>query len=94
MKMKMKNRIAVGSIYSIWEIPENLRWKARLHVKREGAARLKTSTGSRRNLLFTRTENVMCPTEKGTVLESPLARVLDCLRVVFFETGTERARDN
>ena len=69
-------------------------FKARLHVKREGTARLETSTGSRRNLLFTRTNSVMCPTEKGTVLESPLERVLDCLHVVFFETGNDRARDN
>ena len=68
--------------------------KARLHVKREGTARLETSTGSRRNLLFTRTNFVMCPTEKGTVLESPLERVLDCLHVVFFETGNDRASDN
>ena len=36
----------------------------------------------------------MCPTEKGTVRESPLERVLDCLHVVFFETGKDRARDN
>ena len=70
------------------------RLKARLHVKREGTARLETSTGSRRNLLFTRTNSVMCPTEKGTVRESPLERVLDCLHVVFFETGNDRARDN
>ena len=68
--------------------------KARLHVKREGTARLETSTGSRRNLLFTRTNSVMCPTEKGAVRESPLERVLDCLHVVFFETGNDRARDN
>ena len=68
--------------------------KARLHVKREGTARLETSTGSRRNLLFTRTNSVMCPTEKGTVRESPLERVLDCLHVLFFETGNDRARDN
>ena len=68
--------------------------KARLRVKREGTARLETSTGSRRNLLFTRTNSVMCPTEKGTVRESPLERVLDCLHVVFFETGNDRARDN
>ena len=68
--------------------------KARLHVKREGTARLETSTGSRRNLLFTRTNFVRCPTEKGTVLESPLERVLDCLHVVFFETGNDRASDN
>ena len=73
---------------------ENGSFKARLHVKREGTARLETSTGSRRNLLFTRTNSVMCPTEKGTVLESPLERVLDCLHVVFFETGNDRARDN
>ena len=64
------------------------------HVKRAGTARLETSTGSRRNLLFTRTNSVMCPTEKATVLESPLERVLDCLHVVFFETGNDRARDN
>ena len=70
------------------------RFKARLHVKREGTARLEMSTGSRRNLLFTRTNSVMCPTEKGTVLESPLERVLDCLHVVFFETSNDRARDN
>ena len=69
-------------------------FKARLHVKREGTARLETSTVSRRNLLFTRTNSVMYPTEKGTVLESPLERVLDCLHVVFFETGNDRARDN
>ena len=68
--------------------------KARLHVKREGTARLETSTGSRRNLLFTRTNSIMCPTEKGTVRESPLERELDCLHVVFFETGNDRARDN
>ena len=71
-----------------------LRIKARLHVKREGTAWLETSTGSRRNLLFTGTNSVMCQTEKGTVLESPLERVLDCLHVVFFETGNDRARDN
>ena len=70
------------------------RLKARLHIKREGTARLETSTGSTRNLLFTRTNSVMFPTEKGTVLESPLERVLDCLHVVFFETGNDRARDN
>ena len=69
-------------------------FEARLHVKREGTARLETSTGSRRNLLFTRTNSVMCPTEKGTVRESSLERVLDCLHVVFFETGNDRARDN
>ena len=34
------------------------------------------------------------PTEKSTVLESPLKRVLDRLHVVFFETGNDRARDN
>ena len=50
--------------------------KARLHVKREGTARLETSTGSRRNLPFTRTNSVMYLTEKGTVFESPLERVL------------------
>ena len=54
--------------------------KARLHVKREGTARLETSTGSRRNLPFTRTNSVMYLTEKGTVLESPLERVLDRLQ--------------
>ena len=67
---------------------------ARLHVKREGTARLKISTGSRRNLLFTRTNSVMYLKEKGTVLESPLERILDRLHVVFFETGNDRARDN
>ena len=36
----------------------------------------------------------MCPTEKGTVLESPLERVLDYLHVVFFDTGNDRARGN
>ena len=70
------------------------RLKACLHVKREGTARLETSTGFTRNLLFTRTNSIMFPTEKGTVLESPLERVLDCLHVVFFETGNDRARDN
>ena len=70
------------------------RLKARLHIKREGTARLETSTGSTRNLLFTRTNSVMFPTEKGTVLESPLERVLDCLHVVFFGTGNNRAHDN
>ena len=79
----------------IKNVTERYRKKGeRLHVKREGTARLETSTGSRRNLLFTRTNSVMCPTEKGTVLESPLERVLDCLHVVFFETGNDRARDN
>ena len=68
--------------------------KARLHVKREGTARLETSTGSRQNLLFTGTNSVMCLIEKGMVLESPLERVLDCLHVVFFETGNDRAHDN
>ena len=70
------------------------RLKARLHVKREGTARLETSTGSRRNLLFTSTKSVMYLTEKGTVLKSPLERVLDRLHVVFLETGNDRARDN
>ena len=69
-------------------------FKARLHVKREGTARLETSTGSRRNLPFTRTNSVMYLTEKGTVLESPLERVLDRLHVVFFKTGNDRARNN
>ena len=74
---------------------ENGSFKARLHVKREGTARLETSTGSRRNLLLTRINSVMCPTEKGTVRESPLGTgVLDYLHVVFFETGNDRARDN
>ena len=68
--------------------------KARLQVKREGMARLEISTGSRRNLLFTGTNSAMCPTGKGMVLESPLERVLDCLHVVFSETGNDRARDN
>ena len=36
----------------------------------------------------------MYPTEKGTVLENPLERVLHRLHVVFFETGNDRARDN
>ena len=36
----------------------------------------------------------MYPTEKGTVLESPWERVKDRLHVVFFENGTDRARDN
>ena len=53
------------------------RLQARLHVKREGTARLETSSGSRRNLPFTRTNSVMYLTEKGTVLESPLERVLN-----------------
>ena len=68
--------------------------QARLHVEREGTARLETSTGSRRNLPFTRTNSVMYLTEKGTVLESPFERVLDRLHVVFFETGNDRARNN
>ena len=68
--------------------------KAGLHVKRQGTARLETNTGSRRNPLFTRTNSAMCPTGKGTVLESALERVLDCLHVVFFEIGNDRARDN
>ena len=71
-----------------------LQFKARLHVEREGTARLETGTGSRQNLLFTRTNSVMYPTKKGTLLESPLERVLDCLHIVFFETGNDRARDN
>ena len=79
--------------FSLW-IPTKHWLKARLHVKREGTARLETSTGSRRNLPFTRTNSVMYPTEKGTVLESPLERVLDRLHVVFFETGNDRARNN
>ena len=98
-RSSMGNSSAKSS-YPIPEAPEHqsqlgdMKLEARLHVKREETARLETSTGSRRNLLFTRTNSVMCPTEKGTVRESPLERVLDCLHVVFFETGNDRARDN
>ena len=70
------------------------RIEARLHVKREGMARFETIADSRRNLLFTGTNSVMYLTEKGTVLESPLERVLDRLHFVFFETENDRARDN
>ena len=62
--------------------------KARLRVKIERMARLETSTGSRWNLLFTRSNSVlMYPTEKGTVLESHWKQVQDRLHVVFFEKG-------
>ena len=63
-------------------------------LKREGTARLERSTGSRRDLLFTRTNSVTYLKEKGKVLESPLERVLDRLHVVFFETDNDGARDN
>ena len=59
-----------------WKVNRHRRLKARLHVEREGTARLETSTGSRRNLPFTRTNSVMYLTKKGTVLESLLERVL------------------
>ena len=36
----------------------------------------------------------MHPTEKGTVLETSWKRVQDHLQIVFFENGTDRARDN
>ena len=103
MKILAKETAVLVSIAVpwVWRKSFPLNWKefscnikARLHVKREGTARLETSTGSRQNLLFTRTNSVMCPTEKGMVLESPLERVLDCLHVVFFETGNDRASDN
>lgn len=57
-------------------------------------ALLERSTGSRRDLLFTRTNSVTYLKETGTVLESPLERVLDRLHVVFFETDNDGARDN
>ena len=63
-------------------------------LKREVTARLERSTGSRRDLLFTRTNSVTYLKEKGKVLESPLERVLDRLHVVFFETDNDGARDN
>ena len=50
--------------------PLSLRKNGGLLVRPVYTARLETSTGSRRNLLFTRTNSVMFPTEKGTVLES------------------------
>ena len=64
------------------------------HIRREATARLETSTVSKRNLLFTWTNSVMYPTEKGMVLETFLERIQDRLKVVFFENRTDRARYN
>ena len=48
----IESEVNLGRDWSTQGVERNTRLQARLHVKREGTARLETSTGSRRNLPF------------------------------------------
>ena len=67
--------------------------KARLHVKRGGTARVKMSTGSSK-ILTVYTRKFCKGTDKKMARSSENRGTdKDRLHVVFFETGTDRARD-